>query len=220
MAPTPGHTAVNAWQRLLVSPSASPIDPSPADLYAQLGRAASLASSPSTRGPTPSRFQPAIGPEARVGRFPARSWPPAPPLLHSSSLARGCVARSRRRRSRPRSGSPGTHSRTLRRADPGDTLGAGGGAGGAGPGPRGGGGSPGLGEGWAHRPPALRMRPSCRSSPPPPGAGRKPLLSWALRRRGEGKGEGSALGQRAGMVGLTRTWQPLFLVRFARPFFQ
>lgn len=27
LAPTPGHTAVNAWQRLLASPSASPIDP-------------------------------------------------------------------------------------------------------------------------------------------------------------------------------------------------
>ncbi|XP_049485181.1 WAS/WASL-interacting protein family member 1-like [Panthera uncia] len=166
-----------------------PHRPSLADLYAQLGRAASLASSPSTRGPTPSRFLPAIGSEARVGRSPARSRPPAP-LLHSSSPALSCAARGRRRRSRPRRGSPGTHSRTLRRADPGDARGAARGAG------RGGGERAGVEVGvagpwgWARRPPALRVLASCQSSPPPPGAGRKPLLALAPRRRGEGKVNG------------------------------
>lgn len=134
-----------------------PHRPSLADLYAQLPRAASLASSRSTRGPTPSRFPPAIGPEARVGRFPARSWPPAPQLLHSSPLARGCVARSRQRQSRPRSGSPGTHSRTLRRADPRRHARRGG-RGGAGGRARAEVGVAGA-QGWAHRPPAFRMLP-------------------------------------------------------------
>lgn len=63
--------------------------------------------------------------------------------------------------------------------------------------------------GWAHQPPALRMLFDFQFSQPPPCTGRKTFLPLAPLRRGEGKGEGLALGQRAGMADCTCTWHSI-----------
>ncbi|XP_036926646.1 uncharacterized protein LOC119004052 [Sturnira hondurensis] len=201
LAPTPG---VHCSKCLAVVTSRFSLRfahrPSTANLYAKLRRAARLASAPSTRGPTPSRLQPAFGLEARVGRFPARNLPLSSPL-YSNSRAGLCGAQPLVERTEdPELGHP---SALIGVADPGDTLGL-------------------WRErgrqtwarvevgvaccrGWAHRPPALRMLFSFQFSQPPPCTGRKTLLPLAPLRREEGKGEGLALGQRAGMADCTCT---------------
>ncbi|KAM8758201.1 uncharacterized protein V5649_021294 isoform 1-T1 [Rhynchonycteris naso] len=113
--------------------------------------------------PSPSRFLPASGREARVGRFPARNL-----RLSSlySRLVRGCVARSRGRQSTARSGSLDSYTHPPEGLTPETRSAAGGGR---------------KGETWARvevggrlrlgvgapatRPPYAPLLPS---SPPPP----------------------------------------------------